>query len=360
MIPSIEDLRQLVTPAGIPQNVKQIAYMELEQLSGLDPETDEFKSRALYTGFILGLPWNKRTEDEQDVQKIETVMQEDPNCSEPLRDALVKHISEETKKPHILVVDDEKIALESMVYTLNKEAYDVVPANNGAMAIEKLAESSYDVVITDLIMGDVDGAAVLNEVKNKYPHIKAIMVTGYATVDTAVDAIRMGAFHYIEKPLSLDELRLVVKDALKDKFSATRRAICLAGNTRDARGSIVTTIARSLGRKMLDLPLAEVNTISDINGQSREKSNAGPGRLLKEISGAGIINPLFMLEGLDKTGPELEPVLLELLDNSRNSAFIDSYLEVPFDMSNAIFIVGVDDSSKINGPLRDLLDIIEV
>jgi ATP-dependent Lon protease len=360
MIPSIEDLRHLVTPAGIPRNVKQIAYTELEQLSDLDPGTYEYRSRAVYTGFVLGLPWNKKTEDEQDVLKIDSVLQEDLNCSQGIRDALVKHISDETKKPRILVVDDEKIALESMVYTVNKAGYNVVPANNGALAIEKLAESSYDVVITDLIMGDVDGAAVLNEVKNKYPDIKAIMVTGYATVDTAVDAMRMGAFHYIEKPLSLDDLRLVVKDALKGKFSATRRALCLAGNTREVRLSIITTIAKSLGRKMLSLPLAEVNRISDINGQNRAGSNAGPGRFLKEINGAGVMNPVFMLEELDKAGQELEPGLLEALDNSMNSAFIDNYLEVPFDMSNVIFIATVDDSDKIKGPLRDVLDIIEV
>jgi ATP-dependent Lon protease len=359
-IPSIEDLRQLVTPAGVPPNVKQIAYLELEQLSGLDHGTEEYRNRAVYIGFVLGLPWNKRTEDEQDAQKIRSVMQEISDCSQATIDTLVKHILEETEKPHILVVDDEKIALESMVYTLNKDCYNVESANNGGIAIKKLAESSYDIVITDLIMGDVDGAAVLSEVKNKYPNIKAIMVTGYATVDTAVDAIRMGAFHYIEKPLSLDELRLVVKDALKDKFSSTRRALCLAGNTQDFRGSIVTTIAKSLGRRMLTLPLAEVNGISDIKGQNREVGNAGPGRLMKEISGAGIMNPVFMLEGLDKVGQELEAVLIEVFDSNTNRAFIDNYLELPFDMSNVIFIATVDDSSKIKGPLRDVLDIIEV
>lgn len=125
MIPSLEDLRLMVTPAGIPHNVKQIAYMELEQLSGMDTDTEEYKNRITYTGFILGLPWNQRTVDEQDVQKIASVIQDDRNCAEGIRDSLVKHISEMTEKARILVVDDEKIALESMVYTLAKDCYNV-------------------------------------------------------------------------------------------------------------------------------------------------------------------------------------------------------------------------------------------
>lgn len=360
MIPSIEDLKHLVTPAGIPHNVKQIAYVEIEQLSNLDPGTDEYRRGAAYTGFVLGLPWNRRTEDEQDVQKIESVMQEDPNCLQRIKDVLVKHISEDTEKPRILVVDDEKIALESMVYTLKKDDYNVDSANNGTMAIDMLAESSYDVVITDLIMGDVDGAEVLNEVKNKYPNTKAIMVTGYATVDTAVDAMRMGAFHYIEKPLSLDELRLVVKDALKEKFSTTKRGICLAGNTQDTRASLVMTMAKALGRKLLTLSVSEMKDISDIKGQNHKDTGAGPGRFLNEISDSGVLNPVFMVEGLDAVQQDLVPALLEVLDNSRNNVFKDHYLEVPFDMSNVMFIATVDDADKISSPLKDVFDIIEV
>lgn len=360
MMPSIEDLRQMVIPAGVPLKVKQIAYMELEQLSKVDFGTEEYRSRAAYTSFILGLPWNKRTEDEQDAQKIESIMQEDPNCSQGTRDAIVKHILEETEKPHILVIDDEKIALESMVYTLNKDGYNVVPAHNGAEAISKLAESSYDVVITDLIMGDVDGTAVLNEIKSKYPNTKAIMVTGYATVDTAVDAMRMGAFHYIEKPLSLDELRLIVKDALKDKFYVTRRALCISGNTKDVRNSLVMTIARALGRKSLILPVSEMNNISDIKGHDRKNSAAAPGRFIKEIRDSGASNPVLILEGLDTAVQELDPVLLEALDSRKNYAFNDLYLGMPFDMSSIFFIATVDDADKIRGPLKDLLNIIEV
>lgn len=118
------------------------------------------------------------------------------------------------KIPKILVVDDEKIALDSLELTLTREGYAVVTANSGADAIEKLKTDAFDIVITDLIMGDIDGHAVVKEIQNKYPGTKVIMVTGYATVDTAVEALRMGAFHYIEKPISLDQMRTVIKDAL--------------------------------------------------------------------------------------------------------------------------------------------------
>ena len=120
-----------------------------------------------------------------------------------------------TEKSKILVVDDEKIARESLELTLTREGYTVVTAGSGAEAIEKLKAEHYDVVITDLIMGDIDGYAVMKEIKSNAPNTKIIMITGYATVDSAVEALRMGAFHYIEKPLKLDELRAVVRDALK-------------------------------------------------------------------------------------------------------------------------------------------------
>lgn len=360
MMPSIEDLRQMVTPEGVPQNVKQIAYMELEQLSGMPPGTDEYKSRIKYTAFVLGLPWNKRTEDEQDVRKIESVMLEAADCSQEVITALVKHISEETGKARILVVDDEKVALDSIVYTLKKDGYDVVPAKNGASAIDKLSEAHYDVVITDLIMDDIDGRGVLNEIRNKHKSTKAIMVTGYATVDTAVDAMRMGAFHYIEKPLSLEELRHVVKDALKEKFFATRRALCLAGKNAETCLSIAAVTAKSLGRKMLSIPLSEISGASDITGRSRKYEGAGPGRFIKEISAAGVNNPVIMIEGLDKAGNDLVPGLMELLDNRRNNTFRDLYVEIPFDMSNIIFVATADDAHSIDPALSEVLDIIAV
>ncbi|MHC4844325.1 MAG: sigma-54-dependent transcriptional regulator [Planctomycetota bacterium] len=120
-----------------------------------------------------------------------------------------------TEKSKILVVDDEKIARDSLELTLSKEGYIVVTASSGAEAIEKLKASDYDLVITDLIMGDVDGYAVMKEIKSNAPDTKIIMITGYATVDSAVEALRTGAFHYIEKPLKLDDLKAVVRDALK-------------------------------------------------------------------------------------------------------------------------------------------------
>jgi ATP-dependent Lon protease len=358
MARSLDELRSIVVAAGIPSNIKQVAYMEIELLSNMDPATAEYKNKIEYADFILALPWNKMTEDEQDSRTIEAVLSEDMHCSQSAKEALLKYILRATEKPRVLVVDDEKIARESMVYTIKKEGYSVVSANNGSEAIEKLGASKYDVVITDLIMGDVDGSDVLNEIKNKYPATKAIMVTGYATVDTAVDAMRMGAFHYIEKPLSLDELRKVVKDALKEKFSVAKKPLCLTGGTEDARLSVGMTVARAIRRRLLRIPAAGIKNLSDVRGLGRTNDGAGPGLFLKEVVNAGVCNPLIMIEGLGDT-PQKD-ALVEVIDSDKNSNFTDSYLDAPFDMSKILFIVTSQDLDSINDPLRDMLEIIEL
>ncbi|MFZ5766675.1 MAG: sigma-54-dependent transcriptional regulator [Thermodesulfobacteriota bacterium] len=122
-------------------------------------------------------------------------------------------MSEETQR--LLVVDDEEVALTNLVYVLKKEGYDVTGCTKGADALRLLAKNHYDLVITDLRMEKVDGMEVLNRAREASPDIEVIMITGYATVDSAIEAMKAGAFHYIAKPYKLDEVRKVVREALE-------------------------------------------------------------------------------------------------------------------------------------------------
>jgi DNA-binding NtrC family response regulator len=114
---------------------------------------------------------------------------------------------------NLLIVDDEPTAVENLAHVCRKEGYKVVTRTSGLSAIEALDSARFDVVLTDLRMEKVDGMAILAHAKALYPETAVILITGFATLDSAVQAMKAGAFHYIAKPFRLDEVRKVVRNA---------------------------------------------------------------------------------------------------------------------------------------------------
>jgi DNA-binding NtrC family response regulator len=115
----------------------------------------------------------------------------------------------------ILIIDDEKIALRNLEHVMKKEGYMVVSTQSGQNALKLLEEQSFDVVLTDLRMEKVDGMQILKRCHELYPDTEVIMITGFATLETAVETMKHGAFYYISKPFKLDEVRKVVKEAVE-------------------------------------------------------------------------------------------------------------------------------------------------
>ena len=124
-----------------------------------------------------------------------------------------KHMS----KGRILVVDDEDIVRTSCIRTLSPEGYEVKLAKNGVEGLKMASEERFDLVLTDLKMPDMDGIEVLRIIKEKWPETAVIIVTGYQTVDTAVKAIKLGAYDYIEKPFTPDALISAVAEAMANR-----------------------------------------------------------------------------------------------------------------------------------------------
>jgi len=117
----------------------------------------------------------------------------------------------------VLVVDDDRIILESLSEFLRLEGYDVDGAENFRQAVGALGQKSYQVVITDVNMPESNGFDLLRLIKDRYPEIVVVMITGYGTIDSAVEAIKMGAYDYLTKPIIDDEIRLVVERAVKQQ-----------------------------------------------------------------------------------------------------------------------------------------------
>ena len=120
-----------------------------------------------------------------------------------------------SRKLHVLVVDDEEILRDSMAETLRAAGYEVVTAEDGLVARQRMAERSYQVVVTDLSMGEHGGLDLLEHIRNTEPGIPVLLVTAYGTVENAVAAMKGGAFDYITKPFSADELEIVASRALE-------------------------------------------------------------------------------------------------------------------------------------------------
>src|SRR5215467_16031286 len=112
----------------------------------------------------------------------------------------------------ILVADDEQNLRRVLAALLRREGHEVVQAASGLEAIDRLAE--VDVVITDLRMPGADGMEVLRTASRHHPHVPVIMITAYGSVGQAVEAIKAGAFDYIEKPFEQDSIRVIVEKAI--------------------------------------------------------------------------------------------------------------------------------------------------
>jgi len=122
-----------------------------------------------------------------------------------------------TEQPRILIVDDEQIVRESLTNWLKEESYQVEAAENGTLALEKIRQFPFQAVLMDLKLPGMNGIQVLTEIKKDFPNIEVIIMTANGSVNTAVEAIKAGAYDYIVKPFDPEEVALLIKKILEHK-----------------------------------------------------------------------------------------------------------------------------------------------
>jgi diguanylate cyclase (GGDEF)-like protein len=124
----------------------------------------------------------------------------------------------EDKKPvRILVVDDEELMREFLHEVLKDEGYAIERAASGKEALKKMSASEYDIVLTDIVMPELDGLGVVAATKELPYHPSVIVMTGYASMETAVESMKLGAADYITKPFNIDQIRIIVKNTIEDR-----------------------------------------------------------------------------------------------------------------------------------------------
>jgi two-component system response regulator PilR (NtrC family) len=125
----------------------------------------------------------------------------------------------------ILVVDDEKSLREVMSIMLKRAGYEVTEASDGEQAIGQVNKEIYDLVITDLRMPKADGMDVLKAVKSSSPETVVLVVTAFGTADSAVEAMKQGAYDYLTKPFQVDEVQLIIRNALEKRRLSTENML---------------------------------------------------------------------------------------------------------------------------------------
>src|SRR5580700_4147696 len=121
------------------------------------------------------------------------------------------------EKKQVLIVDDEPNLRKILSAQLSRDGYDVLTAEDGEKGLAALREHHIDLVITDLKMPKVDGMTLLREALREEPQLPIVMITAHGTVDTAVEAPKIGAFDYLTKPFDKDEVRQIVGKALRTR-----------------------------------------------------------------------------------------------------------------------------------------------
>jgi len=252
------------------------------------------------------------------------------------------------EKRKILVVDDEAIARDNLAFILKKDGYLPLLAENGQQAIEILRQEEVDLVLTDLRMKGQDGIAVLTETKNLWPSTEVVVITGYASVDTAVEAMSHGAYYYIAKPFKINELRAIVEKALEKGL--LRREIQTLRQRVDAD---VGAAARIIGHSRKIQALREtIHQMAQLDCNVLIQGETGTGkelvaRTIHELSPRAknrfvafncgafseelITSELFGHERGAFTGAnKVKKGLLELADNG--TVFFDEVGELPLSM----------------------------
>lgn len=298
-------------------------------------------------------------------------------------EALIELLLEE-----INVIEIENDIVEKARQNIEKNQRDYFLREQLAVIQEELGEQDnpeseseeYKKKILDLHLDEEIEKTLLKECaklqKTGYSNQEATVIRTY--LDTCLD-LPWNKFttdkleiHKVRKSLDKEHYGLnKVKDRIIEQLAVkilnrknNSQIICLVGPPGVGKTSIAQSIAKAIGKNSARIALGGIHDEAEIRGHRKTYIGSMPGRIINAMRSAKSMNPLIILDEVDKLGQDYKgdptSALLEVLDSEQNSTFVDHYLEIPFDLSNVMFITTANDLSLIPAPLRDRMDIIEL
>jgi signal transduction histidine kinase len=193
----------------------------------------------------------------------------------------------EGKKPIVLVIDDEESMRDSCSLILTKSDFQAETAADGLSGLQKLKELKPDIVLVDLKMPGISGFEVLENLKQIDPHIIPIVITGYATVDSAVEAMKKGAYDFLSKPFTPEEFRIIIKRALERRRLALE-AESLRQEKKLMEENFITMVSHQLRSPLVAIQQYFEVILAGMVGQVEEKQKEMILRARERL--AGLLN----------------------------------------------------------------------
>ena len=243
-------------------------------LSRINAAAAEYTIGLTYLEYLAALPWHRTTEDNLDLARAERILDEHHYGLGQVKERILEHLAikalRRRRQPRVLAVDDDETARRNLVLALAREGCEVVTAASSREALEQLEAREFDLVLTDLKLGQSDGMELLERSRDRWPDTRVVVITGYATIPSAVEAVKKGAFQYLAKPYAIDELRSTVRRALEGRalLKGTKGSVlCFAGPPGTGKTSVGRSIAQALW--------ADVRTHQP-RGDARRGGHPGP------------------------------------------------------------------------------------
>ncbi len=159
--------------------------------------------------------------------------------------------------PHILVMEDEEIVARGLEMVLEEEGYDVDLAFTGAGALETFADRDFDLLVADLRLPDSDGMEIIKIVKERRPETEVVVITGYSSVTSAVDAMKIGVADYLAKPFTESEIKIAIENALRKERPAAPEKVKAEDKAAADKLIQKTEVLRVLDRTNRDVKFSE-------------------------------------------------------------------------------------------------------
>ncbi|MCM1310559.1 MAG: endopeptidase La [Bacteroides sp.] len=259
--------------------------------------------------------------------------------------------------------------LESQMDTIRQELYG--EGSETTKLREKLDKAKVNEVTHNAITREIDKLEHLNpsspDFQTQYSYVEAVLELPWG-----ISTVEIADFKFAENELNATHFGLEkVKERILEQLAMRIHSpqshapiICLVGPPGVGKTSLGQSIAKALGRKFERVSLGGMHDESEIRGHRRTYIGAMPGRIIDAVRRAGSVNPIIMLDEIDKLGQDYKgnpsAALLEVLDPEQNVKFHDNYIDLDFDLSDVMFITTANTLSTVEAPLLDRMEVINL